>query len=308
MAFVEATRKQARLRLALGGTAGTGKTYSAVWLASLFGTRIAVLDSERGSASLYALNPGEAPSTLERIVAGKGRFRFRVSELEEKSVQEYIREIDLAAAEGCDVLVVDSFSHSWTGALEAIDRGGGWIKAGKTISPLVARLVNKILSYPGHVIVTFRLKAAYEVEKNEKGQNTLKKVGLAPVARDQTDYEFTMWFDFDTSGVMTVGKTRCGDLPLGHTLERHKLPELAQVLKSWLADGVPETPLEHWTGRFRFAADLPQLEAAFAELVEKAKAGVPAAMIPATDKQAVKDAYVRRKQELTEADSGGPPA
>lgn len=257
---------------------------------------------------MYALNPGEKPSTPEQIATGNGRFSFQVSELEEKSPQEYIHEIDAAAAAGFPVLVVDSFSHSWIGALEAVDRGGGWIKAGKTISPLVAKLVNKILSYPGHVIVTFRVKAAYEVEKNEKGQNTLKKVGLAPVARDQVDYEFTLWFDLDTNGTVTVGKTRCGKLPLGHTLERQKIPELAQTLKSWLADGVPETPLEHWTGRFRFAADLAQLEAAFAELVEKAKAGIPAAMIPATDKQAVKDAYVRRKQELTEADSGGPPA
>jgi hypothetical protein len=306
MPFVDATRKQARLRLALGGTAGTGKTYSAVWLASLFGDQVAVIDSERGSASLYAINPGEAPSPLDHIVAGKGRFRFRVSELEEKSPQEYLREIDLAAAEGYDVLVVDSFSHSWTGALEAVDRGGGWIKAGKTVSPLVAKLVNKILSYPGHVIVTFRVKAAYEVEKNERGQNTLKKVGLAPVARDQTDYEFTMWFDLDTNGMMSVGKTRCGDLPLGHVLERQKISELAQTLKSWLADGVPESPLDHWTGRIRFAADSAQLEAVGVELRGVLETGAVA--LSPEQKAAFRDAYLRRKQELSQADDGGPPA
>lgn len=308
MEFQQATRKQGKFRVALSGVAGAFKTYSALWFATMLGERRAVLDSERGSASLYALNPGEKPSTLEQIAAGAGRFSFQVHELDEKSPQEYIRAIDAAAAAGYDVLVVDGASQAWQEALSAVDRGGGWIRAGKHISPVLATMTNKILGYPGHVIVTFREKPAYEVAKNEKGQNTLEKIGLAPVARDGMDHEFTIWLSGGLDGYITVMKSRCAKLPLGFRCERQKIPELAQTLKSWLADGVPETPLEHWTGRFRFAADLAQLEGAFRELVEKATARVPMAMIPPGDKQTLMDAYTRRKQELTEADSGGPPA
>ena len=54
------TRKQAKIKLALQGCAGSGKTYSALLLA--YGitsdwSKIAVIDSENGSADLYASGP-----------------------------------------------------------------------------------------------------------------------------------------------------------------------------------------------------------------------------------------------------------
>src|SRR5437868_1621038 len=54
MEFKKATRKQARLRMALIGPAGSGKTFTALKIAHYLGKRIAVLDTERGSASKYA--------------------------------------------------------------------------------------------------------------------------------------------------------------------------------------------------------------------------------------------------------------
>ena len=51
------SKKQAKIKLALQGCAGSGKTYSALLLA--YGltndwTKIAIIDSENGSADLYA--------------------------------------------------------------------------------------------------------------------------------------------------------------------------------------------------------------------------------------------------------------
>ena len=53
----KSSKKQAKIKLALQGCAGSGKTYSALLLA--YGlcndwTKIAVIDSENGSADLYA--------------------------------------------------------------------------------------------------------------------------------------------------------------------------------------------------------------------------------------------------------------
>ena len=57
----KAVRKKAKLRLALTGPSGSGKTLSALLLAKGLGGPIAVLDSERDSASLYA-EPIRSPS------------------------------------------------------------------------------------------------------------------------------------------------------------------------------------------------------------------------------------------------------
>lgn len=57
MKLQTATRKRARIKLAVQGPSGSGKTYSSLQLAyGLCGdwSKIAVLDTENGSADLYA--------------------------------------------------------------------------------------------------------------------------------------------------------------------------------------------------------------------------------------------------------------
>ena len=54
MIFQKAIRKKARLRLALTGPSGSGKTYGALLLANGLGGKIALIDTEKGSASLYS--------------------------------------------------------------------------------------------------------------------------------------------------------------------------------------------------------------------------------------------------------------
>jgi hypothetical protein len=54
MTFAKATKKQAKLRLCLQGASGCGKTYTALSIATKLGEKVAVLDTEHGSASLYA--------------------------------------------------------------------------------------------------------------------------------------------------------------------------------------------------------------------------------------------------------------
>ncbi|HOV15135.1 MAG TPA: AAA family ATPase, partial [Spirochaetota bacterium] len=51
MGFIKATKKQSKLRIALDGASGSGKTYSALTLASSLSKKIAFIDTEKGSAS-----------------------------------------------------------------------------------------------------------------------------------------------------------------------------------------------------------------------------------------------------------------
>src|SRR5690606_31598618 len=97
--FKKAERKQARLRLALAGPSGSGKTYSALQMAKGLGSKIAVIDTEHGSASLYA-----------------DAAEFDVMELHAPySPERYVEAIQAAEAAGYDVLIIDSYSHEWTG-------------------------------------------------------------------------------------------------------------------------------------------------------------------------------------------------
>jgi hypothetical protein len=269
--FKKATRRNAKLRLALSGTAGAGKTYSGLLLAKEFGTKIGVLDSERGSASLYA-----------------DLVQFDVRELEEKNVQEYLEAVGDAAAQGYDVLLIDSYSHSWLGALEQVDKMGGskFSNGWKAVSPLVTKLVDALLSYPGHVIATMRTKADYAIE-NVNGKAIPKKLGMATVARDGTDYEFSVMLDLTTEGGVSVSKSRCSALS-GGVYTREDIPKIARTLKAWLSEGAPLSPRDIMLERIRFAPTDDALTALVPELKT----------LPAEDRAALLDAYKAKKSEL----------
>ena len=309
MDFEVARRTDAYFCIAIEGPGGSGKSMTAYWLAEELanGGDVGAIDSERHRARLYARNDGEPPSTIEQKIAGEGRWRLRVQQVEEGSPQEYIEAIDKAARAGIKVLVIDTFSRSWMGALDIVDKMGGWVRAGKTVTPLLKRLVDKILSYPGHVICTFRVDDENVIVTDEKGKVKIEKLGTKTVARKGIEYEFMFWFSARPGGMFEVLTTRTGRLPHESMFSRTDVPKVAATLKDWIGSAAPETPPEHWARRFRFAADLAQLEAAMGELIDKSKAGVPGAVLPKGEKQTLMDVYTRRKQELTEADSGSAP-
>ena len=170
MQFTKATRQHARLRMALIGPSGSGKTYTALTIATGLGQRIAVVDTERGSASKYA---GDL-------------FNFDVLELEQFSPRQYVQAIQAAAQAGYEVLVVDSLSHAWIGkggALEMVDHVTARMKssnsfaAWREVTPEHNALVDAILHSPCHVIATMRAKTEYLVEKDERtGKSGPRKV------------------------------------------------------------------------------------------------------------------------------------
>lgn len=237
--FTKATKKQARLRLALIGPSGSGKTYSALAIGThlVKGGRVAVIDTERGSASKYA-----------------GLFEFDTLELDTFSPQIYVQAIQAADAAGYDVLIIDSLSHAWMGkggALEQVDQvvkrsnSQNSFTAWREVTPHHNAMINAILQCKAHVIVTMRAKTEYVMEMNEKGKNTPRKVGLAPIQRDGVEYEFDLVADMSLENDLIVSKSRCPQLS-GAVVNRPGA-EVAQTLAAWLTDGV-EAPPEPPTG------------------------------------------------------------
>lgn len=214
--------------MAIAGIAGSGKTYTALRLASELGNRVALLDTERSSAEVYS-----------------DRFDFDVAQLETHHPQNYVDAIK--AAQDYDVLIVDSLSHAWMGrdgALDLVGKQGKSFNAWGKVTPLQNLLLDTLLSYPGHIIATMRMKQAYEQEKDAKGKISVAKIGLATQQRDGIDYEFDLFGVMDVMNNMTIEKSRCPELS-GMVFARPG-EELAEMIKSWLssAEAAPEAAPE----------------------------------------------------------------
>jgi len=197
--FQKATRKRVFLKLAVTGASGSGKTYSALRLAKGISNKVALIDTENGSASLYA-----------------DRFDFDTLDIKPpfNDFKKFIDAIELAAKEGYEVIIIDSASHFWEGILEfkdKLDRRGGnsytnWGEAGQHFKDIIAAVLQSQI----HVIACMRSKIDYIIEKNAEGKSIPKKVGLAPIMRDGIEYEFTTVFDIDMSHNAATSKDRTG--------------------------------------------------------------------------------------------------
>lgn len=236
MAFQKATKIKAKLRLGLCGLAGSGKTFSALMIATELAKlyradgrgegRIAVIDSERGSASLYA-----------------DKFDFDVCELDSFSPLAYVDKIREAESAGYDWIIIDSLTHAWAGkdgALDqkdqAADRGGNSWTAWRNVTPKHNALVDAMLGSKSHVIATLRQKMEY-VQETEGGKTTIKKIGLAPIQREGMDYEFTLVGDVDLSHSMKIAKTRCHEyIDVGDQFEKPG-ENFARRIYGWLMSG-----------------------------------------------------------------------
>lgn len=234
--FKKAEKKKSKLRIALIGPSGSGKTYSALAIATemarQIGTKIAVIDTENGSAELYA-----------------DEFAFDVLNLDSFSPYTYVEAIKAAESAGFGIIVIDSLSHAWMGkdgALEMADnetrksRSGNSYTAWRNVTPAHNSLVDAIIQSGSHVIATMRAKTEYVQEKDDKGKTVIRKVGLAPIQREGLDFEFSVVGDIDLDHILTITKSRCK--VLADKVIRNPGAPMANALMTWLNSGVAEDP------------------------------------------------------------------
>ncbi len=200
MELKKSSRQKAKIRLALQGPSGSGKSYSAlliaVGLCKSF-EKVAVIDTENHSSELYSHLGGfnvvnlEAPFTTER----------------------YIEAIQLCERSGMEVILIDSITHQWDGVggilqTHASMQGNSFTNWGK-LTPRHNAFVQAILQSSCHVIVTIRSKQDYALsEKN--GKQVPEKIGLKGVTREGMDYEMTLVFNLDIKHNAVATKDRTG--------------------------------------------------------------------------------------------------
>jgi hypothetical protein len=226
MQLQKATRKKVKLRLGLSAVSGGGKTYSALLLAyGLVGdwSKIAVIDTENNSASLYS-HLGEynalelsAPYTPER----------------------YIQAIKACEDAGMECIIIDSITHEWDGKGGILEihssMTGNSFTNWSSITPRHQKFIDAILQSSCHVITTVRRKTEYEMIK-DGSKTKVEKAGLKEVTREGFEYELTVNFNLDEKHNCTASKDRTGlfmDKPF-FTITS----ETGKLIKEWCESGV----------------------------------------------------------------------
>lgn len=288
MEIRRAERKKAKLRLGIAAPSGAGKTYSSLLLSFGMGGKVGLIDTEHGSGDLYAhlgdydIISIEAPYT----------------------VPKYLQAIKAFEAAGYSTIIIDSLSHAWAGDGGLLDKQGKIADSGKangfaawrTITPEHNALVEAMLRSPCHIIATMRAKQEYVLETNDKGKQTPKKVGLAPVQRDGMEYEFTVMLDIDMNHVASASKDRTS-LFDGQFF---KISEgTGKKLLDWLESGseppkVDETVLADHMAAIESADSLDALKTAFTAAYRAAET-----MRDAHAMAILADAKDARKDQLT---------
>lgn len=282
MKFEKAMRKKARLRLALTGPSGSGKTYSALLVAKGIGGKVAFIDTEKGSASLYS------------DIAD-----FDVLELDPPfSPERFIQAIKSAEDAGYETLILDSITHEWGGVggcLELVDiiakakyRGNSW-SAWSEINPRHRLFLDAILRSPMHIIATMRSKTeTAQVEEN--GRKKVAKLGMKSEQRDGVEYEFTTVLDIAHEthhAIASKDRTK-----LFSNSDPMVISEsTGKMLLDWLESGI--NPSEEILNGFTSAIATADLES-----LEKYWKSADRRLLGHPEHDKAKDVYQIRKAEL----------
>jgi len=197
MELKQSERKNSKIKVAMLGSSGSGKTYSALLVAHGITNdwnKICVIDTEAGSANLYAHLGGYKVLSLDNPF----------------SPERYIQAINACEQAGIEVIIIDSISHCWEYLLgtHAAMTGSSFMNWGK-ITPRYNAWIQKILQSNSHIICTIRSKQDYNLtEKN--GKLVPEKAGTKPIMREGIDYEFTIVLKMDLQHKAKVTKDRTG--------------------------------------------------------------------------------------------------
>lgn len=230
--FRPATKDKAKARVAFQGVSGSGKTWTGLSTAAGLaqGERFAVIDTERGAASLYV---------------GINGIQFDVLQMSRYDPRDLTKAVAAAAQAGYPVLFVDSLSHFWKGTdgtLEQVEKakvkyGGNSFAGWKDGTPMQNAMIEALLTYPGHIVVTMRSHTEWVLQENDRGRKEPVAMGMRAEQRKGVEYEFGVVAAMDINNTLTVLKSRCPALHRAVMQEPNGALHVAKPLLDWLNDG-----------------------------------------------------------------------
>lgn len=253
--FRKAERFQRYMRFALYAGSGHGKTGSGLRfgtkIAELSGGRLAVVDTEEGSSSLYATKPGEEPQN-------DNEFDFDMHEIESPFVCTKLIEAIRDAEESPDhtALLIDSMSHFWgrdggvlwqADMMQKSSNMNGFQAIALAKQQHYYPLVEAIIEAKIHIIITLRAKNEYDVSKDSRGKTQITRLGSAPRMEEGFIYEMDLVTTLSDGVVMRVDKTRYAEL--ADDITQKPTGDWIVPFYNWLSgDDAQESPYKYADG------------------------------------------------------------
>lgn len=248
MQYKKAVRENTNVLIALAGGTGSGKTFSAMLLATGIcnGEPFAMIDTEGRRGLHYA-----------------DRFDFEHHCLSPPfTPSKYSDEVVSLAKRGFKTILIDSMSHEWEGEGGVIEMAdaeqrkapSNWIK------PKAAhkRMMNKLLQAETNLI--FCLRAQEKIKINDKGQKiVIENAGWQPICERRFMFEMTASFTLESTGPGIL------EYNLPHKIEdqhrmafppgQHITEEAGRILGNWVRGDKIETPDTDLWNKARIAAN-----------------------------------------------------
>lgn len=243
----KAKRIQAKVKIAIGGVSGSGKTMSSLllafglvkaehpeWTDAQVWEKIVIIDSENSSGSLY-------------VGTQVGAYRigeyFTIDVTPPFEEQTLIDALTLCENNNMECVIIDSASSYWTDALETqgkiAERTKNAFAAWRPVKNDLQKMMNKILQARFHVISCYRAKTEYTQETDGNGKKVVKSLGMGIIAEGNSAYEYTTMLMLDNDHVANATKDRTGIFDgKFFTIT----PETGAKLYQWLAEGEVPAP------------------------------------------------------------------
>lgn len=227
MQLQQTKRHNVKLRLGISGASGFGKTYSALQLA--YGmtedwSKIAVIDTENSSASLYS---------------DLGNFNV-LNLLPPYSPERYRQAIETCEKADMEVIIIDSITHEWQGeggCLQIHEQLGGRFQDWAKVKPRHQKFIDTILQSKCHVITTTRRKTDYSMDTTSNGKSKVVKHGTKEITSEGFEYELTVNFELiNDNHLCKVSKDRT-NLFQGKP-EFIISSDTGKALKAWCNQGI----------------------------------------------------------------------
>ena len=201
MGLKRAVRQKMKVPIMLMGASGSGKTVGALLIAKgivweMFPDlsddekweKIAVIDTEHGRSTLYA------GMTIKEQEIGS----FLHYDLSKPYTPQRYKDAFMECKQaGCEVIIVDSITHAWSGeggVLDKVNALGGKFSDWNKVKPDENTLLSMFLDTDVHVIACVRSKQGYELTTLDTGKLQIEKVGLKAEQKDSLEYEFAITF------------------------------------------------------------------------------------------------------------------
>ena len=286
----------AKIKIAIGGVSGSGKTMSSLlmayglvkathpdWTDEQCWEKICIIDTENGSASLYV------GTTVGNCRIGE---YFTIPMGPPFEASKYIDAIHATENSGIEVIIIDSLSHAWAGTGGALDkqgkiaaRTGNSYTAWRDVTPEHNKLVDAILQSPCHVIFCMRAKQEYTQTKDASGKTVVKNMGMGFVMREGVEYEAGVCFLLDQDHVANATKDRTGLFDGKYFVIS---PDTGKEIYQWLSTGAPEKPAAPTPVKAEAAVPQPQDdETVTVEMVDKVVKARCSGITPEEKKQVV---------------------